>query len=211
MENVLLAVEDDDLYSGYNDYNLAFDTEELNNDVGFQQAVRTSHGRRPPMTAKFPGTAVGSRPLVSSLGKSDMMSLNICHVLVGLALVQDGSARPMTAIRAAGFTSTLTKGSTFDPLGQSRGPAPPLEAKNEDLPEEKIKVLEKRVNELIEESCMAHGNHSNQTLPVTVNETSAPLLAYDISNFIFDQWRHPAPQNVKCRLLMVFCLPCFVL
>lgn len=97
---------------------------------------------------------------------------------------QDGAARPMTAVRAAGYTSSLTRGefkqkmfllliwllliskparlsdfdclrseepstccmkvllcysvwlvfsgSTFDPLGQSRGPAPPLEAKNED-------------------------------------------------------------------------------
>lgn len=68
----------------------------------------------------------------------------------------------MTAIRAAGFTSSLTRGSSFDPLGQTRGPAPPLEAKNEDLPEEKIKLLEKRVNELIEESCMAHSKGSLQ-------------------------------------------------
>ncbi|MED6288878.1 Intraflagellar transport protein 88, partial [Characodon lateralis] len=45
--------------------------------------------------------------------------------------------------------------STFDPLGQSRGPAPPLEAKNDDTVEEKIKILEKKVNDLIEESCMA--------------------------------------------------------
>ncbi|XP_055015680.1 LOW QUALITY PROTEIN: intraflagellar transport protein 88 homolog [Boleophthalmus pectinirostris] len=76
--------------------------------------------------------------------------------------LKDGAPRPMTAIRAAGFTSALTRGSTFDPLGQSRGPAPPLEAKNEDLPEEKIKLLEKRVNELIEESCMAHSIGSSQ-------------------------------------------------
>uniref|UniRef100_A0A8C5E5E0 Intraflagellar transport 88 n=1 Tax=Gouania willdenowi TaxID=441366 RepID=A0A8C5E5E0_GOUWI len=113
MENVHLAVEEDDLYSGYNDYNPTFDSEELENDVGFQQAVRTSYGRRPPVTAKFPGTAIGARPLASSFG------------------VSDGAARPMTAVRAAGYTSSLTRGMTFDPLGQSRGPAPPLEAKNE--------------------------------------------------------------------------------
>ncbi|KAB1267502.1 Intraflagellar transport protein 88-like protein [Camelus dromedarius] len=47
-------------------------------------------------------------------------------------------------------------GSAFDPLGQSRGPAPPLEAKNEDSPEEKIRQLEKKVNELVEESCVAN-------------------------------------------------------
>nr|XP_046260673.1 intraflagellar transport protein 88 homolog isoform X3 [Scatophagus argus] len=153
MENVHLAVEEDDLYSGYNDYNPTFDSEELENDVGFQQAVRTSHGRRPPMTAKFPGTAIGGRPLVSSIGSRIPMASSMGRPVTGA--VQDGSARPMTAVRAAGYTSSLTRGSNFDPLGQSKGPAPPLEAKNEDTPEEKIKILEKKVNDLIEESCMA--------------------------------------------------------
>uniref|UniRef100_A0A3P8U4J0 Intraflagellar transport protein 88 homolog n=1 Tax=Amphiprion percula TaxID=161767 RepID=A0A3P8U4J0_AMPPE len=129
MENVHLAVEEDDLYSGYNEYDPTFDSEELENDVGFQQAVRTSHGRRPPVSIDF----------------------SVCPLFTAL----DGAARPMTAVRAAGYTSSLTRGSTFDPLGQSKGPAPPLEAKNEDTPEEKIKILEKKVNDLIEESCMA--------------------------------------------------------
>ncbi|KAI3356058.1 hypothetical protein L3Q82_017320 [Scortum barcoo] len=154
MDNVHLAVEEDDLYSGYNDYNPTFDSEELENDVGFQQAVRTSHGRRPPMTAKFPGTAIGARPLASSFGSRIPMVSSMGRPMTGA--VQDGAARPMTAVRAAGYTSSLTRGSTFDPLGHSRGPAPSLEAKNEDTPEEKIKILEKKVSDLIEESCMAH-------------------------------------------------------
>ncbi|XP_030642032.1 intraflagellar transport protein 88 homolog isoform X2 [Chanos chanos] len=135
MEHVHLAAEDeDDLYSGYNDYNPTFDAEELDNDAGFQQAVRTSHGRRPPSRV----------PLSSSMGRP----------MTGA--VQDGAARPMTAVRAAGYSSAVARGSTFDPLGQSKGPAPPLEAKNEDTPEEKIKIMEKKVNDLIEESCLAH-------------------------------------------------------
>ncbi|XP_034429559.1 intraflagellar transport protein 88 homolog isoform X5 [Hippoglossus hippoglossus] len=153
MENVHLALEEEDLYSGYNDYNPTFDSEELENDAGFQQAVRTSHGRRPPMTAKFPGTAIGARPLGTSFGSRIPMTSSMGRPVTGA--VQDGAARPMTAVRAAGYTSSLTRGSTFDPLGQSRGPAPSLEAKNEDTPEEKIKILEKKVNDLIEESCMA--------------------------------------------------------
>ncbi|XP_044072256.1 intraflagellar transport protein 88 homolog isoform X3 [Siniperca chuatsi] len=153
MENVHLAAEEDDIYSGYNDYNPTFDFEELENDVGFQQAVRTSHGRRPPMTAKFPGTAIGARPLASSFGSRIPMASSMGRPMTGA--LQDGAARPMTAVRAAGYTSSLTRGSNFDPLGQSRGPAPPLEGKNEDTPEEKIKILEKKVNDLIEESCMA--------------------------------------------------------
>ncbi|XP_041858292.1 intraflagellar transport protein 88 homolog isoform X2 [Melanotaenia boesemani] len=160
MENVHLAVEEDDLYSGYNDYNPTFDSEELENDVAFQQAVRTSHGRRPPMTAKFPGTAIGARPLASSFGTRMAMASSMGRPMTGA--VQEGAARPMTAVRAAGYTSSLTHGSSFDPLGQSRGPAPPLEAKNEDTPEEKIKILEKKVNDLIEESCMAQSMGSLQ-------------------------------------------------
>ncbi|KAF7650226.1 hypothetical protein LDENG_00129560 [Lucifuga dentata] len=153
MENVHLAEEVDDLYSGYNDYNPTFDSEELDNDVGFQQAVRTSHGRRPPMTAKFPSTAIGARPLGTSFGSRVPMVSSMGRPMTGA--VQDGTARPMTAVKAAGYTSSMTQGSTFDPLGQSRGPAPPLETKNEDTPEEKIKILEKKVNDLIEESCIA--------------------------------------------------------
>uniref|UniRef100_A0A452FFY1 Intraflagellar transport protein 88 homolog n=1 Tax=Capra hircus TaxID=9925 RepID=A0A452FFY1_CAPHI len=137
MQNVHLAPEtdEDDLYSGYNDYNPTYDTEELENDTAFQQAVRTSHGRRPPITAKIPSTAV-SRPVATGYG--------------------DGVTRPMTAVRAAGFTKGALRGSAFDPLGQSWGPAPPLEARSEDSPEEKIRQLEKKVNELVEESCIAN-------------------------------------------------------
>nr|XP_040057564.1 intraflagellar transport protein 88 homolog isoform X6 [Gasterosteus aculeatus aculeatus] len=160
MENVHLAVEEEDLYSGYNDYNPTFDSEELENDVGFQQAVRTSHGRRPPMTAKIPGTAIGARPLATSFGARVPVASSMGRPMTGA--VQDGAARPMTAVRAAGYTSSMTRGSTFDPLGQSRGPAAPLEAKNEDTPEEKIKILEKKVNELIEESCMAQSTGALQ-------------------------------------------------
>nr|XP_020010315.1 intraflagellar transport protein 88 homolog [Castor canadensis] len=46
--------------------------------------------------------------------------------------------------------------SAFDPLGQARGPAPPLETKNEDSPEEKIRQLEKEVNKLVEKNCIAN-------------------------------------------------------
>ncbi|XP_062050508.1 intraflagellar transport protein 88 homolog isoform X4 [Lepus europaeus] len=136
MQNVHLAPEtdEDDLYSGYNDYNPTYDTEDLENDTAFQQAVRTSHGRRHPYKTS----------LASSMGRP----------MTGA--IQDGVTRPMTAVRAAGFTKAALRGSSFDPLGQSRGPAPPLEAKNEDSPEEKIRQLEKKVNELVEESCIAN-------------------------------------------------------
>ncbi|KAL0615252.1 Intraflagellar transport protein 88-like protein [Plecturocebus cupreus] len=70
--------------------------------------------------------------------------------------IQDGVTRPLSAMRAAGFTRGASRGSAFDPLGQSRGTAPPLEVKKKYSPEEKIKQLEKEVNELVEESCIAN-------------------------------------------------------
>ncbi|KAH0625119.1 hypothetical protein JD844_033251, partial [Phrynosoma platyrhinos] len=155
MKNVHLAPEadEDDLYSGYNDYNPTFDTEDLENDPAFQQAVKTSHGRRPPLTAKVPGTS-SSRTLATGYGSKTTLSSSIGRPMT--AAVQDGVARPMTAVQAAGYTKAASRGAAFDPLGQARGPAPPLETKNEDSPEGKIKQLEKKVNELVEESCIAH-------------------------------------------------------
>ncbi|KAM6439070.1 intraflagellar transport protein 88 homolog isoform 5-T5 [Rhynochetos jubatus] len=136
MQNVHLAPEadEDDLYSGYNDYNPTFDTEDLENDVAFQQAARTSQGRRPPSKATL--TSSTGRPMTGA--------------------IQDGVARPMTAVHAAGYTKAAMRGSSFDPFGQARGPAPPLEMKNSDSSEEKIRQLEKKVNELVEESCIAN-------------------------------------------------------
>ena len=41
---------DDDLYSGFDAVHPALDTRLLEQDQGFQQAVRTSYGRRPPVS-----------------------------------------------------------------------------------------------------------------------------------------------------------------
>ncbi|XP_068276175.1 intraflagellar transport protein 88 homolog isoform X2 [Nyctibius grandis] len=155
MQNVHLAPEadEDDLYSGYNDYNPTFDTEDLENDVAFQQAVRTSHGRRPPVTAKIAGTSA-SRPLATGFGAKSTLTSSMGRPMTGA--IQDGVARPMTAVHAAGYTKTAMRGSSFDPLGQARGPAPPLEMKSSDSSEEKIRQLEKKVNELVEESCIVN-------------------------------------------------------
>uniref|UniRef100_A0A673HSC2 Intraflagellar transport 88 homolog n=1 Tax=Sinocyclocheilus rhinocerous TaxID=307959 RepID=A0A673HSC2_9TELE len=171
MENVhpVPEEEEDDLYTGYNDYNPTFDSEDLHNDVDFQQAVRTSHGRRPPVRRPI-GTAYGSRmPVGTAMGRP----------MTGA--VQDGAARPMTAVRAAGYSSSIARGSVFDPLGQSKGPAPPLETKNEDTPEEKIKILEKKVNDLIEESCLAHARGDLQ-LNCLLYRKPRRLVLFNLAN-----------------------------
>ncbi|XP_061428942.1 LOW QUALITY PROTEIN: intraflagellar transport protein 88 homolog [Lethenteron reissneri] len=164
-EHIMLVPEEEeeDLYSGYNEYNPTYDIEELENDPGFQQAVKTSHGRRPPMTAKIPGTAAVRAPGTAMMMRNRLVSSIGGRPITGA--VQDGSpgARPLTAVRAAGYSSMGSRGAAFDPMGQSRGPAPPLETKGEDTPEEKLKQMEKKVMLLVEESVMA-GSRGDLTL-----------------------------------------------
>ncbi|WAR06937.1 IFT88-like protein [Mya arenaria] len=162
MESVHLAGEDEeDIYGGFNDYNATLDTDDLANDPNFQKAVlRTSHGRRPPPTGfRGPG---GGAPMLGGArmgtamrgGRAGPSSMG--RPITGAAAGQDSQARPMTAVRAAGYTAVGKRGPAgFDPMSQA-GPAPPLEPKPEDSPEEKIRQLEKKVNELIEESCFAN-------------------------------------------------------
>uniref|UniRef100_A0A3Q2PM19 Intraflagellar transport 88 homolog n=1 Tax=Fundulus heteroclitus TaxID=8078 RepID=A0A3Q2PM19_FUNHE len=127
MENVHLAVEDDDLYSGYNDYNPTFDSEELENDVGFQQAVRTSHGRRPPVRADF---------LFAKKCRIYMRHGVFC------ARNRSSSARWEAGWSSRGSAAERFPFIIFPVLWFYRV-------------EEKMKILEKKVNDLIEESCMA--------------------------------------------------------
>ena len=66
--------------------------------------------------------------------------------------------RPMTAVRAAGYTSAgrSNAGAAFDPTGQggpaARGPAPPLAQKKDNSPEDMCRAIEREVNGLVEES-----------------------------------------------------------
>eukprot|EP01112_Ceratiomyxa_fruticulosa_P007148 TRINITY_DN1846_c0_g1_i1.p1 TRINITY_DN1846_c0_g1~~TRINITY_DN1846_c0_g1_i1.p1 ORF type:complete len:797 (+),score=173.42 TRINITY_DN1846_c0_g1_i1:139-2529(+) len=70
--------------------------------------------------------------------------------------------RPMTGVVAAGYnrpgttlnTTQRTQGLQFDPLG-NRGPAPPLQKKIENGPEDMAKEIEKEVNKFLEESAVA--------------------------------------------------------
>ncbi|XP_045130725.1 intraflagellar transport protein 88 homolog isoform X2 [Portunus trituberculatus] len=146
MDTLRFAVDDDDdLYSGFDTVHPALDTRHLESDPGFQEAVRTSHGRRPPTQSRTPGTAIrltGAAPRLGTVQQGP-----------GTGGSSDGLRRPMTSMRGTGYTS---QGSAFDPLNQaSKGPAPPLISKTEESPEEKIKSLERRVMGLIEESCLA--------------------------------------------------------
>lgn len=124
----------------------------LTNDPAFQQAVRTSHGRRPPPTAaRLKTGARGNIIPPSSMGRPGPSSMG--RPITGAA---DGTVRLMTAVRGVGYT----KGAGYE---SGKSTAPPLEIKGEDTPEEKIRQMEKKVNELIEESCLASAKGEFQT------------------------------------------------
>ena len=100
-------------------------------------------GMRAPGTASMRGGGLASRAGVGTRG--------------GAAGEEN---RPMTAVRAAGYTATGRPGTgkgVFDPMGGGggggpRGPAPPLQKRADNSPEDKCREMEKEVNGLIEES-----------------------------------------------------------
>lgn len=51
MEHIhLVPSDDDDLYSGYNEYPSVLNTKDFKDDEIIQEALRTSVGRRPPVS-----------------------------------------------------------------------------------------------------------------------------------------------------------------
>nr|XP_002129474.1 intraflagellar transport protein 88 homolog [Ciona intestinalis] len=162
LANVRLASEDgnDDLYGGFNDYNPIFDTKNLGEDEGFVQAVKTSHGRRPPMTALRGAGGFAKPPMGTAAG----LRANLASSVGRVPSDSDIGARPMTSVSGAGFSSAPKRGvfggSAFDPLNQATrgiaGVAQPLDGLEEETAEMKIKAMERAIGELIEESAIAN-------------------------------------------------------
>ena len=70
------------------------------------------------------------------------------------------TARPMTAVRGVGYTSHGNRpNAMFDPLGQAKTMGSALQLRDESTPEEKIKQMEKKINDLLEESAFAAHRH----------------------------------------------------
>ncbi|KAJ3111494.1 Intraflagellar transport protein 88 [Physocladia obscura] len=92
------------------------------------------------------GTGIG---VPSGDGEKNCV-LNILEFIVG-----NKGPRPMTSVRAAGYSSrgrtTNTGKQSFDPFNQ----AATTEGKAEPLPEEQIKIAEKKINSIIQDSTIA--------------------------------------------------------
>ncbi|CAK1551716.1 unnamed protein product [Leptosia nina] len=116
--------DDDDLYSGFNDVPPALDTRSVREDTALQQTLRTAGiGRQGP----------------SRMG-TGMFRLGTTSLRAG-SRAGTASTRPVTAHRAAGYTSNTRDISA-------------KEEKREDTIEDKIKQMEAKIMVLVEESCM---------------------------------------------------------
>ncbi|XP_014598045.1 PREDICTED: intraflagellar transport protein 88 homolog isoform X3 [Polistes canadensis] len=158
-----VGIIDDDIYSGYDDYPSVYSTKDLDQDELFQEAVKTSYAKRSIQTPKIPGSAM-------RLGTST--GFNRAGTTVSLR-PNTGGLRPMTAVRGAGYTSNRQ---IFDPLNMSssiKGPAPPLESNKEHTPEEKIKISERKIMELIENSIDAAGSSNMRVALERAREASS--------------------------------------
>nr|CAD2124110.1 unnamed protein product [Meloidogyne enterolobii] len=168
----------DDPYGGFNDYDHAYDLENLYSDGNFvQAAVRSSYGRRPATSSRLGtsmpvGTAMGLRlPTAASYSQMGVKRLATgginAHHPLPLSRARTGIAggtaaglrtgmpselaRPMTAIRGAGYSSAGRK-STFDkiPIQQNEDNNNLQNEENAQL--EKAKKLEDQAMEQLLES-----------------------------------------------------------
>ena len=145
MQNLHLAPDndEDDLYIFEDVQQQDLDLDMLDQDEGFQKAVKTSYANRPPL----PGT-LGARGLTTAVKGAEGTA----------AGNREGPARPMTAIRGAGFTSTSSQSAL---TGFNEQTMAPTRVRTEDTPEDAIKMLEKKITELLEESVIlgSKGQH----------------------------------------------------
>ena len=104
----------------------------------------------------------GGYPSTSSKmsgGGSDLGRLKTGHISNRTATASGstgaGAARPITAIKAAGYVKTKP-GQSFDPMeGGEHGPAPALKEKAENGPEDKARDIESSIHRLLEASAVA--------------------------------------------------------
>ncbi|XP_037082902.1 intraflagellar transport protein 88 homolog isoform X2 [Pollicipes pollicipes] len=174
-------LDPDDLYSGYN-YNAALDTSAMDNDIHFQQAIKTSMGKRPTTQSRLMSGVVGSRPATQgtrgllrsaapATGSYRGMTAMTGRPLTGMASGDEN--RPMTAVKGVGYSSG-GGAPGFDGTRhglESHGASTLEDMSNQ--PEEKVRQLEARVMALVEESCLASCRNDDKLALDKAKEASA--------------------------------------
>uniref|UniRef100_A0A0K8TIU5 Intraflagellar transport protein 88 n=3 Tax=Lygus hesperus TaxID=30085 RepID=A0A0K8TIU5_LYGHE len=152
--------EDDELYSGYDDYHPAFNTKNINEDEYLQEALKSSYGKRTRMYTglKTPGSAM-------RLGTSSGYREGAMRPVTGS---MDPVSRPMTAVRGAGYTSQRN-----DSIITPRPSVTPIADRPEERIEDKIRRIEKSIMELVDSSCIAASNKEYSTALEKAKEASA--------------------------------------
>ncbi|KAB7504104.1 Intraflagellar transport protein 88-like protein [Armadillidium nasatum] len=116
------------LYSGYDHLDPLFDPKQLEADPNFQEAVRTSHGRRPPTSQRV---ATGTARLQTGVGRMPTGFTPGSAIGTAVGGPGDSLKRPMTSMRGTGYKPQHNSG--FDPFNDhSKGPAPSLTSKTEE-------------------------------------------------------------------------------
>ncbi|PIO61095.1 tetratricopeptide repeat protein, partial [Teladorsagia circumcincta] len=123
-----VSATEDDLYGGFDDYDHAYDTQ-----------TTSMAGRAPSAFGMAPrssyGGGVSSYGIQSRTGRTSFATRN-------------EPARPMTAVRAAGYTSFANKVQAAETTAVS-------DAKSTDTIEQKCKEMEQRVMDMLKESVFA--------------------------------------------------------
>eukprot|EP00276_Gloeochaete_wittrockiana_P005178 CAMPEP_0184657556 /NCGR_PEP_ID=MMETSP0308-20130426/20301_1 /TAXON_ID=38269 /ORGANISM="Gloeochaete witrockiana, Strain SAG 46.84" /LENGTH=874 /DNA_ID=CAMNT_0027095527 /DNA_START=32 /DNA_END=2656 /DNA_ORIENTATION=+ len=176
---------DDDLYEGFNtfgavdqvggafggpgvDPDAVAQNEEAFGTFGYTDGSDVPFGSGQNLFAPAPVPTAGPVPgmqsgmqTASGTRRAPISSLANRRPPPNATVTAEAPLRPMTSVKAAGYTSQGNRAGTaagrgvFDPLG-ARGPAPALQKRSENSPEEMARELEKKVNALIEESSMAN-------------------------------------------------------
>ncbi|CDS41179.1 intraflagellar transport protein 88 [Echinococcus multilocularis] len=144
----------DDIYEGFDAVPPSFDAGNIFSDQNIQTALKTASKGRRPMCFENSG---GRMRMGTAIGSDRYLSSGF------------GTCRPMTSVRAAGFSSNLRRSTAFGKFSVDASTAnhsateprsidiaaPPLEQKPEDSPETQMQEMEKKVTQLYEESCLA--------------------------------------------------------
>ncbi|BES88088.1 Hypothetical protein NTJ_00896 [Nesidiocoris tenuis] len=152
--------DDDELYSGYDDYHPAFNTKNINEDEYLQEALKSSYGKRTRLLTGFktPGSAM-------RLGTSSGYREGTMRPVTGST---DPVSRPMTAVRGAGYTSQRN-----DSIITPRPVGTPTADRPEERIEDKIRRIEKSIMMLVDDSCVAASNKNYQLALEKAKEASA--------------------------------------
>ncbi|CAH8527505.1 unnamed protein product [Dicrocoelium dendriticum] len=152
---------DRDIYEGFEEFNSKGDVDNFLNDPDFLRAVKISScGRKQPILGRNLPTAATKATVLASSGR---LPTGI-RLFTAAGSNAGDAARPMTSVRAAGYSSMGYRGSTAAEGGaiwadgrmtSEARTVQSLEVGSSDNPEERIKLMEKSVNQLLEDSCIA--------------------------------------------------------